>query len=298
MWQGYFFWRNMYYIIFDLEWNNSYNYKTKSGINEIIEIGALKLNQKLEIVDSFKQLIKPKLSKKLGSRFKNLTHITMDEIKANGVDFDTAFKDFALWSREEGNIFMSWSNSDLYTLVYNFLEFHGKPDVDFIKKYADAQKYCMQTMNIDNTGNQISLASCAKELDINIEEDKLHRALTDCYITAYCFKKLYNAEKFKTFVNCCDESFFKRLVYKPYFIKPDSNEFDVNSISLECPECKNDVKLIKPYEFSNNSYRSVGECSKCHKKLWVTVRAKRTYDDIIITKRLIAINKKRAKHIN
>lgn len=288
----------MYYIIFDLEWNNSYNYKTKSGLNEIIEIGALKLNQKLEIVDSFKQLIRPKLSKKLGSRFKNLTHITMDEIKKNGIDFDTAFNDFAMWSREEGNIYMSWSNSDLYTLVFNFIQFRGSSNVDFLKKYADAQKYCMQAMNIDNSGNQISLAACAEALDINVEEDKLHRALTDCYITAYCFRKLFDKDKFDKYVTECDSSFFERLVYKPYFIKPGSDEFDVNTVSLECPFCNGNVKLLKPYEFANNSYRSAGECEKCAKKLWITIRAKRTYDDVIVSKRLVQINKKRAKHIN
>lgn len=288
----------MYYIIFDLEWNNTYNYKTKIGINEIIEIGAIKLNQKLEIVDTFKQLIKPKLSKKLGSRFKNLTHITMDEIKENGVDFDTAFNDFALWSREEGNVFMSWSNSDLYTLVFNFREFRGSTNIDFIKRYADVQKYCMSRMNIDNGGNQISLSACAKELEIDIQDDKLHRALTDCYITAFCFRKLYDSSAFKKFVNECDEHFFERLVYKPYFLTPQSSEFDINGVDLICPNCNGEVKVINPFEFSNNSFRTVGVCSKCGKKLWVTVRAKRTYDDIIISKRLVPINKKRAKHIN
>ena len=71
----------MYYIIFDLEWNNAYNYKTKKGFNEIIEIGAVKLDRNFNIVGTFKQLIKPQVSKKLSSRFKNLTHITSEEIK-------------------------------------------------------------------------------------------------------------------------------------------------------------------------------------------------------------------------
>ena len=65
----------MNFIIFDLEWNNAYNYKLKRGMNEIIEIGAVKLDENLDVVDTFKQLIKPQLSRKLGSRFKNLTHI-------------------------------------------------------------------------------------------------------------------------------------------------------------------------------------------------------------------------------
>lgn len=53
----------MNYIIFDLEWNNAYSYAKKGFMNEIIEIGAVKLNERLEIVDTFKQLILPKITK-------------------------------------------------------------------------------------------------------------------------------------------------------------------------------------------------------------------------------------------
>ena len=53
-------------------------------MNEIIEIGAVKLNNKLETVDTFKQLVMPKLTKKLSGRCKNLTNITNEELKENG----------------------------------------------------------------------------------------------------------------------------------------------------------------------------------------------------------------------
>ncbi len=115
----------MFYVIFDLEWNNAYNYKLKKGMNEIIEIGAIKLDEKLNIVDTFKQLIKPKLSNKLSSRFKNLTHISMDEINDSGIAFENAIEDFARWSGGENSVFLSWSNSDLYVLIDNFKKFIG-----------------------------------------------------------------------------------------------------------------------------------------------------------------------------
>lgn len=71
----------MNFVIFDLEWNNAYNYKAQTGMNEIIEIGAVMLDERLQIVDTFKQLILPKVSKRLTGRFKDLTHITPDEVK-------------------------------------------------------------------------------------------------------------------------------------------------------------------------------------------------------------------------
>ena len=50
----------MYYIIFDLEWNQPYSndisFMKRARMpltGEIIQIGAIKLNENLEIVDSF-----------------------------------------------------------------------------------------------------------------------------------------------------------------------------------------------------------------------------------------------------
>ena len=288
----------MDFIIFDLEWNNAYNYKYKKGINEIVEIGAVKLNDDLEIVDTFKQLIKPRLSKKLTSRFKNLTNITMDELKENGIDFVSAFSDFARWSQGRDVVFLSWSTSDLYTLVDNFKFFKSTTLIDFMPRYADAQQYCMQFIQ-GHTGNQISLANCAMEFGIEVDTSHLHRALEDCYVTAYCFKKVFDRERFQEYIQRCDQAFFERLVFKPYYIrKMDSDLFDVTAVELRCPDCNNIVLPLKDYILENGCFKNAGQCRICRKKYWVFIRAKVTYDDLIVSKRLVSINKKRAKKIN
>lgn len=288
----------MEYIIFDLEWNNAYNYKTKKGINEIIEIGAVKLNSHLDIVDTFNQLIKPSVSKKLGSNFKRLTHITMEEIKARGVPFDDAFSDFARWSGGNDTVFLSWSNSDLYTLVDNYKRFKNTSNIDFMKKYADAQSYCMQFVG-EHKGNQISLGNCAERFEINVDTSALHRALEDCYVTAYCLRKVFDKDKFERYIKHCDRDFFERLVFKPYIIKsPDCDGFKLSEVNLICPKCSGTVKPVNDYEFVNNTFRSAGKCEKCRKKFWLFVRAKQTYDGVSVSQRLVEINKKRAKSIN
>ncbi len=287
----------MNYIIFDFEWNNAYNYKLNKGINEIVEIGAIKLNSALEIEDTFKQLIKPKLSKKLTGRFKNLTHITMDELRAEGIDFDTAFSDFARWSSGRDTVFMSWSTSDLYTLVDNFKFFKKTTDIPFIKKYADAQKYCMQFIDAHG-GNQISLSNCAMQFNLDIDTSNLHRALEDCYVTAGCLRKVFDEERFAEYIHTCDTRFFERLVFKPYFIRNlNSKYFDVNKVELECPECGGVIKVINDYEIENGAFKSAGKCRKCRKKFWIFIRAKKTYDSVVVSKRLVRINKRRAKKI-
>lgn len=286
----------MNYIIFDLEWNNAYNYKTKKGMNEIVEIGAVKLNSRLEIVDTFKQLIKPRLSKKLGGRFKNLTKISMEEINESGIDFDDAFADFSRWSRGENNVFLSWSKSDLYTLVDNFLKFKGTAHISFISKYADLQEYCMQFIENHN-GNQISLSRCAELFEIDISEKNLHRALEDCFAEAYCFKKVFDSSRFSEYICECDKTYFERLVYKSYYLSPDDSDFEISDVCFSCPICSSDIKVLQDYDYVNKAFRSAGQCVKCNKKFWIFVRAKKNYDDISVTKKLIEINKRRAKYI-
>lgn len=287
----------MFYVIFDLEWNNAYDYKLKKGVNEIIEIGAIKLDEKLNIIDTFKQLIKPKLSKKLSSRFKNLTHISMEEIDNSGIAFEDAIADFSRWSGGESSIFLSWSNSDLYVLIDNFKKFMGISSVDFIKKYADLQKYCQSFIENDNA-NQISLAHCAELFEINVDTENLHRALEDCYLSSECFKKVFNS-RFAEYVVDCDKAFFERLVFKPYFLtKNISEDYNVNNEVLNCPYCKANMRVLKKYESINKSFRTVCECTKCGKKFWAFVRAKKTYDGIVVTKKINIMNKKRAEKFN
>ncbi|MCM1285217.1 MAG: exonuclease domain-containing protein [Acetobacter sp.] len=286
----------MNYIIFDLEWNNAYNYKLKKGTNEIVEIGAVKLNEKLDIIDSFKQLIKPALAKSLTNRFKNLTHITMDEIKKNGISFDAAFEEFSRWCGGGDLLFLSWSRSDLHTLVENYLIFKNTANIDFIKKYADAQQYCMNFIEGSSAGMQISLSNCAAEFDIEVDTENLHRALEDCYLTALCLKKVFDDKLINDYIHECDIKFFERIVFKPFFInKARYSTFDLADIKLICQHCKKNLEIIKPYQFYNNAFTNIGKCPECKRSYWVNIRAKKTYDDIIVSSRVIEMNKKRAK---
>lgn len=287
----------MNYIIFDLEWNNAYSYAKKGFMNEIIEIGAVKLNERLEIVDTFKQLILPKITKKLSGRCKTLTNITNEELKQNGIPFADAIKDFSRWSRGDGNVFMSWSNSDLYVLTNNYQTFLGNLNIDFITKYCDAQKYCMSFIERENN-NQISLADCGETFGIEIDVDKLHRALTDCYLTAECLKKVFDKDKLQNYIHDCDSSFFERLIYKPYLIvKPVTQLFDVYKQDLLCPVCKSKMVRLKDFECVNKSFRCPAKCKKCGKTYWTTVRAKKTYDTVEVNQRSIEMNRKKAKRI-
>ena len=49
----------MSYVILDLEWNSAYSYKLKHFVNEIIEFGAVRLDDELNIESTYSSLVKP-----------------------------------------------------------------------------------------------------------------------------------------------------------------------------------------------------------------------------------------------
>ena len=127
----------MNYIIVDLEWNTNYLESAKMYVNEIIEVGAVKLNENIETIDSFNSFIKPVASKKLKKRIMELTQISMNDL-SNAKKFKEVMKDFKQWA---GNDFvlLSWGDTDIRTLVSNFKYFDKTKNINFIKKYIDRE---------------------------------------------------------------------------------------------------------------------------------------------------------------
>ena len=98
----------MNYIVVDFEWNQTSYGKGSENRKipfEIIEIGAVKLNEKRKEVDRFSRTIRPKVYKKLHYITKELTGITQEELNVSdpwwilcsGVERITPFAHGAIW---------------------------------------------------------------------------------------------------------------------------------------------------------------------------------------------------------
>ncbi len=270
----------MNYIIMDLEWNNSYMKSAEKFINEIIEIGAVKLDADLNTVDTFSELIKPVVSKKLRSRIKNLTHITNEEVR-NGRPFSQVIKEFADWVGEDALI-MTWGDTDIRTLQTNFKYFLNIKNIEFIEKYADLQKFCQCFINMENI-QQAGLSYAAGCLEIDPEKYPHHRALDDSLLSAECFKKVFNADKLAEFIKACDKDFYARLDFKPYVIK-DKNDplIDKNLFNCYCDICGGKVEVKKKWKFMNQSFRGIFFCPNCNREFRVNLRVKKFYDRLDI----------------
>ncbi len=101
----------MNYIIFDLEatcWEND-----KSKTSEIIEIGAVKLNGRLEIIDTFSKFIKPVIHPVLSDFCTKLTSIEQRNVDTANIfgDVMVEFEDWITSSETEVTL-CSWGFYD------------------------------------------------------------------------------------------------------------------------------------------------------------------------------------------
>lgn len=180
----------MDYIILDLEWNQplSYNssaYKSVGGklLFEMIQIGAIKLNDQLEIIDTFNQLIQPTHYVKLHPRIKRITGISQDQL-CDAPQFCEAAQRFHAWCGTDCTL-LTWGCDDVSVFQQN-LDF-------FAYSEPFPQMYDLQRLYGELTGdtkNRAGLKSAMEHFGIEPEADHpFHNALNDAYYTALVFQK-------------------------------------------------------------------------------------------------------------
>lgn len=114
----------MNYIVLDLEWNQPFNMKqmVKRPVllyGEIVQIGAVKLDENYHILDTFKIMVSPKCYTKMHKKVSRITKITNEELQY-GFPFPVAFKHFKKWCGEEF-VFLTWGVEDTNILRDNML---------------------------------------------------------------------------------------------------------------------------------------------------------------------------------
>lgn len=167
----------MNYIVFDLEWNQP---STPEAMilspvyleGEIIEIGAVKLNDHFETVDERRLYIRPQYYTKMHRKIASLTGIHDRDLQEKGRPFPQVYADFMDWCGEEFT-YVTWSNSDLPMLLDNML-LHGI-SIDRLPLCLDAQRvFGREIMRIDR---RLSLEEAIRIL--GEQGDTAHDALHD-----------------------------------------------------------------------------------------------------------------------
>lgn len=181
----------MNYIVLDLEWNQA---PTRSGTSsiptfEIIEIGAVKLNEQFQVTDSYQSLIKPKLYSTMHKYTAEIVNLDMSELKKER-GFKEVAQEFLDWCGED-YIFCIWGVQDLTELQRNMDYYEMEPLSKGPLKYYDVQK--LYSLACEDGRIRSSLSHVVEKEQI-LEEVPFHRAYGDAYYTARIFSSIVSMD--------------------------------------------------------------------------------------------------------
>lgn len=287
----------MDYIVMDLEWNqNPYG---KSGYCsdmpfEIIEIGAVRVNEYREILDSYQQVVRPQLYKKLHYKIQEITHFTNEELR-RGRDFVRAIGEFLEWCGDD-YIFCTWGSMDLTELQKNMKHYELERILEFPLFYVDLQK--MFSLRYDDGHMKRTLSSAVEFLKIQ-EDVEFHRALGDAFYTARVMQEM-DFEKYKERLSI-DTFYAPRIKEEEIFVRFDTytklvsrelltkeEMFEDPDISeLRCNKCDKQMEvLIDWFSDSGKSYYCLGKCEE-HGLVRGKIRIKKVEDDSFIAVKIM-----------
>ncbi|MEC0180666.1 exonuclease domain-containing protein [Paenibacillus peoriae] len=177
----------MNYIIFDLEATCWENDRTRQ--NEIIEIGAVKVNANLEIISEFQAFIKPKLNPQLSDFCKSLTSISQQEIDM-ATYFPLVIYKFQEWIGKEPYYLCSWGFYDKSQLKKD-CELH-KIRTEWIRNHISIKH---QHGKLIGNDRGVGMERALKMLNLPLEGTH-HRGIDDAKNISKIFVKIFDQLKF------------------------------------------------------------------------------------------------------
>ena len=275
----------MNYVVLDLEWNQPIKgdkiiYNNEICLNcEIIQIGAVLLNDACQVIDTFTAEVKPSLYRSINRNVRMLTGID-DTMLKNAQGLEDVILRFKNWCPEE-YVFVTWGYDDIAVLGGNLKYF--SLDSSWLKESYNLQMiFCSQT---NNENRQYALSYAMQYF--NIDADKpLHNALTDAYYTALVCQKLdiklgISSYKAMVFKDKTIPEHMKNIVYKrnhPIFKNYEKaiKHFGINTPT--CCKCGNALEIV--YKANNGlfSYLTIGKCAQ-HGESAIIFKVHKTQED-------------------
>lgn len=151
---------------------------------EIIQIGAVMLDENYKEIASFSSLIKPQHMKKIFPRIREITGISTDMVK-EADEFKKVFQEFLQWCNKYAVNYRiySWGSSDVRQLKEEVKakKFGQKQQVNLIiNRWEDLQKTYVRLIGYNK---DVSLVNALKDIEKDFEGIQ-HNALTDARNTA------------------------------------------------------------------------------------------------------------------
>ncbi len=275
----------MKYIMLDLEWNQAYVQKAIAVQKrlsarlrgEVIQIGAVMMNEALNICGSFSVLVKPQYFCKIHRHVRDLTGITQEMIDM-GTPLEFAIERFREWCGEDF-AFFTWGPDDIPMLKEN-LAIHAI-NTDWLDNVYDLQNiFNAQT---DKSKQQRSLEFAMEHFDIT-QTLPSHDALNDAYFTALVAQKLNMAEGIASY-HSHEENFLLDETYGDSNIGEDGyvelSEFFAEEFATltACPKCSSPLTAKNQTLHSKgHRYLTLFNCKE-HGDMFLQIKMHKNFDE-------------------
>ena len=186
----------MYKIFIDLEMHpipRSFTDEREVCTQEIIEVGAVKLDDRNNEVGSFCEFVRPACVTKIYAKYKKLTGITTEDI-AGAEPLTDILPRFIKWCGDDYEIY-SWSDSDIWQLM-NETKLKGIEDIPGLSymynHWRDFQQEFCELLHIRkqmNLGRAVNLAG----IDFSGRE---HDGLADARTTSLLYVESRDSKSF------------------------------------------------------------------------------------------------------
>ena len=187
----------MNYVIVDFEMNPvAGEYKVERQIcrTEIIEIGAVIMDESFMILGEFKTLVKPQYNDSIYKKYETLTGISTQMVYG-APTFATAFEMFVNWCESYGSDYevYAWSENDYNQLTaeMELKQYSNVEKMRPLEKWFDFQKEYTEKLGLERI---MSLDKALNYAGIEFE-GRMHDALCDAKNTAELFAIVRNEER-------------------------------------------------------------------------------------------------------
>ncbi len=275
----------MEYIVLDMEWNQALNFSemVKDPVfltGEIIQIGAIKLNQTLEVVDSFNERIAPQYYTELHPKVAEITKLSNRDLQ-KGKGFHTVFNSFCDWCGDDF-VFLVWGTEDLRILRKN-MDLHNI-DTSFMPPCFNLQNIFVDQVTHDT--KQYALAN-ALAIVGEVAFDS-HDALNDARSTALLCTHLDLIRGLNEYKETVENR--NGIVESYEFEEPYADIGDALSddyvVSFECPHCGEIVWGENWIRKTGTNLLSLSQCSDGQEYL-ISLKFRPIAENKVVVKRLV-----------
>lgn len=244
-------------VIFDLEWNTGFI--DGESFDEVIEIGAVRVDDTFTKTGSFQELIRPVYYRKMNPFIQKIIPITMDDLK-NAKPFSTVVEKFFDWCGEEP-LLIAWSTNDFGVLEKNLAKAKlAFPQGTKCYDLQAAYSYCTE-----KSIRSYSLKTAVEAMQLPApEEQTFHDAYYDALYTAAIGRALQKS--YGTLPDKAELEAFRATQCKPkkekiplkYSVKKAI--YSPQNKYFPCPICGNILKLQSWFLVKEDHFISELEC--------------------------------------